>query len=499
MSLCTQTLYDRIVENATLYPNQTAFVFGNQSLSFDQYHQKVHQLSQGFYKAELQPGDRIAVLMDNNLEYPIILGACAKNGLIAVPLNTRTSSEEMLAFLTPITPKAIIFQNKYQAVVSHLCERITIEYCIVTDATEVKAASLSDWFSTESASIQAVSPDDGAVIIPTAAVDGVAKGALLSHRNLFTAVAIAHGEYGKERLQCYLGILPVFHILGMVDVWSTFVIGGKAVLMAQFDPQQVVDLIEQQQITYFGTFPPILGKILEAAKEKQSRLESLKMVHGLEFGPVIEQLQTDTFAEFWVGFGQTETASFMTTAPYNDCPGSAGRPSLYNALRIVNAHGESVANGEEGEIAIQGENVFLGYWKMDDATRYAHRYGWHHTGDIGKLNEEGYLFYVKPKPDKELIKTGGENVYPVEVESVLQEHPEIVDCVVIGVTDPQWGQSIKAICQLTSGSQLSSEAVIAFVGSKIAGYKKPRLVEFVDQLPQIHGGIDRDAVKQQFG
>ena len=258
-------------------------------------------------------------------------------------------------------------------------------------------------------------------------------------------------------------------------------------------------MIDTENLTYFGSFPPILERVLDTAKESGSALESLKLVYGLEGAENINRLQKETGAVFWTGFGQAETTAFVTASPALECPGSSGRPTLVNSVCVVNEAEELLSVGEEGEIVVRGENVFLEYWDMADATEYTHRNGWHHTGDIGRFDEEGYLWYVKRKAEKELIKSGGENVYPGEVETVLMKHSQIEDCCVIGVPDKTWGETVKAICVLKNDSKLSAEGLRDYVGNKIAGFKKPRVVVFVKELPYENKQIDRNKVKAKWG
>ena len=287
--------------------------------------------------------------------------------------------------------------------------------------------------------------------------------------------------------------------MGLTSAWATFISGGKNVLLKQFDEKLAVNLIESEYLTYFGSFPPVLERVLDTAKESGSALESLKLVYGLEGAENINRLQEETGAVFWTGFGQAETTAFVTASPASECPGASGRPTLINSVSVVNEAEEQLSTGEEGEIVVRGENVFLEYWNMPDATEYAHRNGWHHTGDIGRFDEEGYLWYVKRKAEKELIKSGGENVYPGEVETVLLKHPQIEECCVIGVPDKTWGEAVKAVCVLKNGSKLSAEEVRDYVGEQIAGFKKPRQVIFVQELPHENNQIDRDSVKAKWG
>jgi len=341
--------------------------------------------------------------------------------------------------------------------------------------------------------------DDGWLIIPTAAVDGIPKGALLSQRNVMASAAVHLQHFGREAIKGHLVALPIFHVMGLTSAWATFINGGKNVLLKQFEDKLAVQLIDAEKLTYFGSFPPVLERVLDTAKEAGTELESLRVVYGLEGPQNIQRLHEETSATFWTGFGQAETTAFVTASPAAERSGSSGQATMLNSVAVVDEVDRQLPCGEEGEIVVRGENIFLEYWEMPEATAYAQRNNWHHTGDIGRFDEDGYLWYVKRKAEKELIKTGGENVYPGEVENVLLKHPEIKECCVIGVPDKTWGEAVKAICVCSDGVKLSLDAVRDFVGEKIAGFKKPRQVFFVDELPQTNNEIDREAVKAKWG
>ncbi|MFN3534825.1 MAG: AMP-binding enzyme, partial [Desulfatiglandales bacterium] len=185
---------------------------------------------------------------------------------------------------------------------------------------------------------------------------------------------------------------------------------------------------------------------------------------------------------------------------YDERPGSAGRPIPLAKVGIMDEGGRLLGTGEIGEIVMKGPMVFLGYWNLDEENKKTFKFGWHHTGDLGRFDEEGYLWYEGRKADKELIKPGGENVYPAEVERAILEHPDVEKVVVFGVPDPKWKEGIKAVCQLREGSRLTEKELIEFVGQRIARYKKPQYVEFVKEMPQLpDGGIDRQKVKRLYG
>jgi long-chain acyl-CoA synthetase len=223
-------------------------------------------------------------------------------------------------------------------------------------------------------------------------------------------------------------------------------------------------------------------------------------VIGLESPSVIERYQRLTEGRFHCMYGQTETSALATGGRYDERPGSAGRPVPLARVRVVDEDDRAVAPGAVGEIVVRGPVVFEGYWGLAEDTAHAIRGGWHHTGDLGRFDEDGFLFYAGRKPEKELIKPGGENVYPAEVESAILQHPDIERTVVFGVPDPKWKEAIKAVCQLKPGRTLQAADLIAFVGDRIARFKKPQHVEFVAEIPLgADGTPDRAKVKQDHG
>ncbi len=345
-----------------------------------------------------------------------------------------------------------------------------------------------------------VRDDDPFIIVPTAAVAGLPRGAVLTYRNLMLngySLIMALGLTAHDR---HLVALPLFHISGLGLSLCMTLVGGVNVVMESFDPARASQLIDEHQVTLLADFPPVLTMLLEARAKTGAQWQSLKYVVGLDAPDTIKRLYAETGAKFWTGFGQSETSGVVTLTRIDVKPGSAGRPIALAHVRCVNEKGDDVPTGEAGEIAVRGPFVFAGYWRDPDATDYAFRNGWHHTGDIGKFDAEGYLYYVGRKPEKELIKSGGENVYPAEVERAIGELPGVAAACVIGVPNPKWGEAVKAVVELIPGKTLTAEQVAAAVADRIAAYKKPQFVDFVDRLPRKENGeIDREAVKAAHG
>ena len=239
--------------------------------------------------------------------------------------------------------------------------------------------------------------------------------------------------------------------------------------------------------------------VMHAAEKAGSVLSSLLHVSGLDAPATIQRLHEKTRAQFWTGFGQSETSGFVTIQRVAEKPGASGRPVPAAQVRLVDDYDREVPMGTPGEILVRGPLVFQGYFAQPDVTAHTFRGGWHHTGDVGRFEADGYLHYVKRKPEKELIKPGGENVYPAEVETVIMQMADVTGVCVYGIPDARWGEAIKAVVETTRAGRAPQE-VIDFVGSKIARFKRPHVVVFTDALPRgADGAVDRDAVKARWG
>jgi long-chain acyl-CoA synthetase len=346
----------------------------------------------------------------------------------------------------------------------------------------------------------AVSTDDGFVIIHTAAVAGRPRGALLSHGNVL--LANLHFDYlmNLTSSDVHLSFLPLFHVGGLFMATAAFHAGALNINLNKFDAGKALELVRQKSISFMMVFSPILATLLEESQKKGVDVSCLRAVTGIDTAETIEKYQKTTGGSFYCMYGQTETSCLATFSPYRDKPGSAGRVLPLAEVRLVDDYDRPVPPGQVGEITMRGPMVFKGYWNLPEDTAQTFREGWHHTGDLGRFDEEGFLWYAGRKAEKELIKPGGENVYPAEVEKVILQHPAIEKTVVIGVPDPKWKEGIKAVCQLRKGQTLDPQALIDFVGERIARYKKPQVVQFVEGLPVLQdGSIDRAKAKRLYG
>jgi len=345
-----------------------------------------------------------------------------------------------------------------------------------------------------------VSSKDGLVIIHTAAFTGKPKGVVLTHENLLATNISLFSLFQLTPQDIHLSFLPFFHVGGLTAAWGAFHGGCLNINVSKFEAGLSLQLIQEKKATFFVEFPPILASILDQYERTGGDISSLRIVAGVENPETIERLQRlITGVDFWPVYGQTETTSEATMGPYRERPGSIGKPVPMSIIKLVDHNDREVPAGTAGEMIIKGPMVFKEYWNLPEDTAVTFRGGWHHTGDLARYDADGFLVYAGRKAEKELIKPGGENVYPQEVEKVILEHPAVEKTVVFGVPDPEWGEAVKAVCQLKTGQKLEPRELIDFVSQRIARYKKPKQVVFVDQLPaQEDGSPDRVKVKELY-
>jgi long-chain acyl-CoA synthetase len=504
MGLHDFTFYDLINRNAVNFKDKDAWfeVDDGRTLSFLQYKEQVDRLACGLQKSGIQRGDRIGVLGKNRLEYFILYGAAAALGAIVLPINWRLSADEVAFNLNDCTPKILFADTEYQDLIEGIKGQLS---SVETYANlEPAGGSFLQWdsFMDHGAEFEPVevATDDGFVIIHTAAVAGRPRGALLSHGNVLCADIHFDYFFNLTADDVHLNILPLFHVGGLFMVTGSFHGGALNVNMSKFDAEKAVELIEDKKVSMMFTFAPILSSVLEAHEKTGKDIQSLRVSAGLDTPDTIEKYQKITGGTFYCMYGQTETSCVATFGAYNDRPGSAGKMLPLAEVRLVDDYDRPVPVGQVGEITMKGPMVFKGYWNLPEDNEYTFRDGWHHTGDQGRFDEAGFLFYAGRKAEKELIKPGGENVYPAEVEKTIMEHPAMERTVVFGVPDPKWKEGIKAVCQLKPGESLEAKELIEFVGARIARFKKPQYVEFVEEIPLLDDGSpDRDKMKELYG
>lgn len=504
MGLYDFTFYDVVNRNAICHPNRPAWfeVEDKCTVTFSAIKGRVDSLAADLLKSGVKKGSRIGVVGKNCLEYFIVYGAAAAAGAIVVPINWRLSAREIAFNLNDCEPVCLFVDSEFETLIKRIQSKLpSIEkyYNLQPGRGGFDDYGASAGGNT-AISLPDVAFDDGFIIIHTAAVAGQPRGALLSHRNILCAGVQLMHSFGLTADDVHLNLLPLFHVGGLFMAVQSFQAGSLNVNMRKFDAMQAIRLIVDKQVSIFFDFAPILDSVLKKQAETGLDISSLKTIVGLDTPETIKKYQDLTGGTFYSMYGQTETSCLATIGPFNERPGSAGKPIPLARVAVLDDNDQMVAPGETGEIALRGPMVFKGYWKLEEDTALTFRNNWHHTGDLGRFDDDGFLWYAGRKAEKELIKPGGENVYPAEVEKIILEHPAIEQTVVFGVPDPKWKEGIKAVCILKQGHNLKDSDLIDFVGSRIARFKKPQYVDFTDKLPvTTSGSIDRAKVKELFG
>jgi acyl-CoA synthetase (AMP-forming)/AMP-acid ligase II len=501
---CDFTLYDMIARNDDLYPEKEMMVCEGNRVSFKTYKKRCDQYAAGLSGQGVATGDRIAVLSGNCDDFMILYGAAAKIGAILVPLNVRLNENEIEYILNDCTPTCLVSGSEYLDLARKVSSRAPSIQKIFVFKVDDGSSDFVPFSTLCLADLRepalSVSGHSLCMIIYSAAVGGKPRGCLLSQSNLVaTAMQLVHLLELSSR-DCHICTLPLFHIGGLGMVIASMLTGGKTILVKRFDPPEVLGLIAREKGSFFVTFPPMLAAILDAREKVALDLSSLRAGCGVDSPQTIERfLKQNPRAVFYSLYGQTE-AMPVSGCNFTDKPGSIGPPAILTRVALFDDLDRIVAAGTPGEICVRSPAVFQGYWNLKEETAYAFRNGWHHTGDLGRIDADGFLWYAGRKPEKELIKPGGENVYPAEVEKAILDYGSIAEVCVIGVPDREWGEAVKAVCVLKQGYAVSAAELIEFVASNIARYKKPKYIVFVEELPKLaSGAVDRERVKKAWG
>lgn len=500
----TYTFYDVICRNAKINPEKDAVIFNGHRLSYREYKERCDHLAAGLLRDGIFKGDRIAIMDHNSDKYLILYGAAAKIGAIIVAVNWRIQQSEVEYILLDSSPKLVFSGNDFQKMIADITKKnssIKKCYSLGQDVTEGFFSFDALYTSDTSSAAMAIDDKDGFVIMYTAAISGEPRGALLSQANIIGINLEMIHQYGFNNDDCGLCFVPLFHIGGLAMCTAIMHSGGCNVIMDSFDPEETLKLIDEEKATAFFAFPPILKTLADKYEEKGGNLSTVTKVMGLETIDNMTRFKDIAKnVKFFQGYGQTE-AMAISGGTLEEKPGSVGRPSILANVVLFDDYDEEVPLGAAGEICVRSPVVFCGYWQLDEVNSYTFRNGWHHTGDIGRFDEDGFLWYVKRKAQKDLIKPGGENVYPAEVEKAIRAHSSVSEVSVIGVKDDQWGEAVKAVIVLKPGEKAFTLKELAeFMSDRIARFKKPKYMTIVNALPRTADGeIDREKVKESYG
>jgi long-chain acyl-CoA synthetase len=488
-----QTLCEMLKSTARCYPGKPAVVFGKEIFSYAQLNEKIDRLANGLAAQGVKRGDWILELIPNGLDLILTHFAIISLGAVVVPLNVMYRSHEINYIGKTTKAKAIIADSELWSGVGQEVQRELpdLSMIVLIGSEEEGTVGYRKLFECALAAggSSDASFDDIASVIFTSGTTGRPKGATQTHRSILSNVygCIEKNKFTKEdNLLC---ALPLFNNFALnVVMMSCFTIGGTLIVVDRFDGNKVLDHIGRYGATYFAGTPTMFVYLLEAYDPKRHNVSTLRVTNsgGAHCPPELIRKVEERFGVTHLdGYGQTEGCGFTTLNPIVGVrkDNSVGTPLSNIWVRIVDDNEQDLEPGEVGEIVEKGDAFSVhGYWNRPEVNREVYRNGWFHSGDLGYVDQDGYLYVVDRKQD--LIITGGYNIYPVEVEDVLYTNPKVALAAVIGIPDPAKGEIAKAYIVLKSGEQATEDEIINFVRGKIAKFKAPRSVEFVRSLPQ---------------
>jgi len=481
-----------------LHPRKTAIVFEGKTITYAMLYGRVEAVASWLRSLGIQKGDRVAIMLNNCPEFLELYLACSTLGAIFVPINFRHVSAEVDYTLKNCRPKVIVFAQECEDVIRNLDfhDYRPLPHVVIIgnrarnedylDYEEGIQDLVGKGVSLES-DIGPTDPEEPQVIMYTSGTTGEPKGAVLSHRKTFFNCLNADIFFKLSFDDIMLIILPLFHSGGLfIQASPCFYKGATMVIHPRFDPERTYLDMARYKVTKFLGVPTIYRTLLDMPEEKRAYISSLKVcaIGGEKTTP--ELLLRCKEAGFPVRqiMGQTETSILLWASEEESLarPGTVGRPVFHAEVDLVDRQGRSVSPGEVGEIVVRGSIMMNEYWEDQASTSETIKNGWLHTGDLARKDKDGYFYLVDRA--KDMFISGGENVYPAEVERVIKEHPGVEDVAIIGVPDNKWGEVGMAFVQRRQGATITQEEILEFCNSKLARYKIPKKILFVDSLPR---------------
>jgi long-chain acyl-CoA synthetase len=505
-------LGDIIALNALREPGRLAVIDGEREISYAELHESATKLANALLGIAA-PGDRIAILSQNRVEFIECYYGVPAAGMALTFLNYRLHPKEWAWILNDAGAVALVverdFLDQIQPVLADVPSLATL--VVVGGDGGEGTVDYHDFVGSAAATAPPVTVDgdDTAWLIYTSGTTGFPKGAMLTHRNLVTAVTESVIEYQPQPDERNLLAFPLCHVSGYT-VPLIQLRGGLMVLMRAYEPEQFMQLVERHGITSSAMAPTMLNFLLQHPRIDEFDLSTLRNLgYGAAAMPVeVLKAAIERFGPIvYSGFGMTELggnvlvhskeAHIRAINGEEHLLAACGTPMCLAVVKVVDEQGQECPPGVVGEIVIRAEQVLKGYWNNEEGTKKAMEGGWFHTGDMARRDEEGFFYIVDRM--KDMIITGGENVYSREVEEVVYTHPAVSEAAVIGLPDPTWGENVTAVVVLRPGAEATEAEIIAVCRDRLAGYKKPKKVLFIDELPKnVSGKILKRELRDRF-
>ncbi len=501
-----ETICSLFEEAAREFADRPAAIEGDTRLTYAELESHVLCLAARLQEGGVRPGDRVAVLGANTIPFLCATFAAPAAGAVLVPLNTRLAPRELAEILADSEARVLLSSRAFAGALGAFEAQGSPHETMLFEEGEPPAARPS---------FRAAPAEPGALaqLYYTSGTTGRAKGVMLTHANVCVHARTAVRELALGPDDRWGHFAPMFHL---ADAWATLAVtavGGVHVFAPHFEPGAALELVERERITITNLVPTMLARMVEHPYARDFDPASLRRIlsGGAPIAPALVKRIMEVFrCEYVQTYGMTETSPYLTLSllhPHLErlppeeqfrYRARTGRPFACVELEVVDGEGRAVPRDDRtvGEIRVRGPTVSPGYWKRPQETAAAFRDGWFHTGDLAVIDAEGYVNIVDRK--KDMILTGGENVYSTEVEYALCEHPSVLEAAAFGVPDPAWGESVRAAVVLKQGARASAEELVAHCRGRIAGYKVPRSIEFRNELPKTGSGkVAKDVLRAQ--
>ncbi len=487
------------------FPDKVAIKDDAKDITYKQLNQRVNSLAHGMMDLGLKKGDVICQLQGNSIEHIELLYGIAKAGLIRLPLNPRASKDEFAHIINAFDPAALVFEDDFSEVVAGLRPQLKCSRFIYVGSGALPGTimyeELATKFSQDEPNLE-LKENDPYLVQSTSGTTGIPKAALLSQGGMVRRALVRAIDFGNSSNGVFLGVTLLANTASVFFGLSQLYLGGTVILRNKFEPVEALKTMERERVTNVSMVPAMWDRIIQVPDLSEYDLSSLAFI--ISYGAPLhtqtkEGLLKHISPNLFENYGITETGPITNILPKDQLRkvNCVGVPTMHTRIKIQDLNGKELPVDKEGEIVVQTPYLFVGYLNNPEATAEVFRDGWYYTGDMGKFDEEHYLYIVGRL--KDMIISGGYNIYAEEIERTILNIPQVQEVAVIGVPDERWGEAVKAIVVLKPMARLREEEIIDFCRERLGSYKKPQSVEFVNSLPRVGAGkVAKQQLRQKY-